>query len=197
MKANAPSKIVYFTACFFAIGFNFLDEQALLSYSKSIVLPSIFVYYLITNNYKIDIVRGGVFLFCFIGDIFNFLKLVNSPICALISFLCAYLFLLKLVIDDFKNLKLVKKDILSILIIMFVISTICFTVLSLKFEKMELDFSAYVIYGIILSLLGFFSIVNYIKRGSYAFFNLIVMVTCFIITDIFFILNNFYLKLNN
>jgi len=195
MKANAPSLIVYFTACFFAIGFNFLEELALLSYFKSIVLPSIFVYYLITNNYKIDMVKGGIFLFCFIGDIFNFLKLDNSAIFALISFLCAYLFLLKLVFDDFKKLNLVKKDVLSILIIMFAIGIICFTVLSLKFEKMMLDFSAYIIYGITLSLLSFFSVVNYIKRGSYAFFNLVVMVTCFIISDIFFILDNFYLKL--
>lgn len=196
MKANTPSLIVYFTACIFAIGFNFLGEQALVSYSKSIIVPSIFVYYLVTNNYKIDIIKGGIFLLCFIGDVFNFLNLNDSEIGALISFLFVYLLLLKLVLDDFRKLKFDKDDIAAILILIFLISIICITVLSLKFEKIQLDFSFYIIYGIILSLLSFFSIANYIKRGSYAFSNLVLMVACFIISDIFFMLNNFYLKLS-
>lgn len=196
MKANSPSLIVYFAVCLFTIGSNLLGEYVLVSYAKAVLIPSIFIYYLITNNYKIDIIKGGIFIFCFIGDILNFLKLDESTILALISFLCAYLFLLKLVIDDFRKLRLNEKDIVSTLVVMFLISLICITVLSLKFEKMKLDFSIYIMYGVVLSFLSFFSIVNYMKRGSYAFFNLILMAICFIISDIFFILNNFYIKLS-
>ncbi|OOG71627.1 hypothetical protein B0E44_09975 [Flavobacterium sp. A45] len=47
-------------------------------------------------------------------------------------------------------------------------------------------------FGIILSVLSIISIINYIKKGSYAFFNSMLMCLCFIITDIFFVLYKFY-----
>ncbi len=195
MKANLPSLIVYFAACLFVIGFNFLGDQTYVNYSRSFIVPAIFVYYLITNNYKIDLIKGGIFLFSFIGDIFNILKIEESPIGALISFLISYLLLLKLIIDDFRRIRLDKNDVLSMLVITVAISIIAFSVLSLKFEDMQLDFSVYVIYGLTLSLLSLLSIMNYMKKGTYAFFNLIITITCFLISDIFFILNSFYLKL--
>ena len=54
MKANTPSLILYFLACILTILFNLTGHETLLQYAKSLVVPSIFIYYLTTNNYKIE-----------------------------------------------------------------------------------------------------------------------------------------------
>ena len=111
------------------------------------------------------------------------------------SFLCilaVYVLLLYLAQKDFKFLKFSYKDSVSIFILILGIGAICYSVLNLELENLELDFSLYVAFGIILSVLSIISIINYIKKGSYAFFNSMLMCLCFIITDIFFVLYKFY-----
>lgn len=139
--------------------------------------------------------KALVFLFCFIGDIFNLLNFSISALGALLSFLVVNLLLLKLSYDDFRSLKFGERDRFPILITFLFIATICTSVLSLQFENMVLDFLLYVIYGIVLSLLTFVSITNYIKKPNYAFLNLAIMCLCFLISDAFFLINKFYLSL--
>lgn len=195
MKANRPSLIFYFIACALVVFFKITEDDSLVLYTKSIIIPLIFMYYSITNNYKIDRVKGLIFLFCFIGDIFNLMQFNDSGLGALLSFLFVNILLLKLAVDDFKYLKLKKEDNIPMLVSFFFIATICTSILSLNFERMKLDFSFYVLYGIILSLLTFFSIINYLKKGNYTFFCLVVMCGCSMISDVFFIINKFYLNL--
>lgn len=195
MKANSPSLFLYFTACALVVFFKALEQDSYVLYAKSIIIPSLFIYYLITNNYKIAGVKVLIFLFCFIGDIFNLLNFSDSGIGALLSFLFVYLLLLKLSVDDFRYLKFEKEDSVPILVLFFFIATICFTILSLKFERMKLDFSFYVFYGITLSLLSFFSISNFLKKGNYYYLNLTLMCVCFMISDAFFMIYKFYLNL--
>lgn len=70
MKASTPSLILYFSACILTVLFDLLGQESLVLYANSIVVPSIFIYYLTTNNYKIDLIKASVFLFSFIGDVF-------------------------------------------------------------------------------------------------------------------------------
>ncbi|SHG18167.1 YhhN-like protein [Flavobacterium fluvii] len=195
MKTNTPSLFFYFIACALVVFFKITEDDSLVLYTKSIIVPLIFMYYLITNNYKINWTKGLVFLFCFIGDIFNLLQFNDSGLGALLSFMLVYVLLLKLAVDDFKYLKLNKEDCVPMLVSFFFIATICTSILSLNFERMKLDFSLYILYGITLSLLCFFSIINYLKKVNYTFFCLIVMCGCFMISDVFFVINKFYLNL--
>lgn len=195
MKCDRPSLCLYFAACILVMLFKILRWDACMLYAKSIIIPLIFIYYFIANNYKITCLRALIFLFCFIGDIFNLLKFEISALGALCFFLIANLLLLKLSFDDFRNLKFDKNDRFPILISFLFIAAICISVLSLQFENMVFDFSLYVIYGIVLSFLIFISITNYIKKTNYAFLNLSIMCLCFLISDVFFIINKFYLSL--
>jgi len=195
MNLNRPSLILYFSACILVVIFKILEYDLCVLYTKSIIIPFVFIYYLITNEYKISLIKAMVFLFCFIGDIFNLLNFDISPLGALLSFLVVYLLLLKISYDDFRRFKFNKSDRLQILISFFFIAIISTSILSLKFEKMKVDLSLYIIYGITLSLLIFVSIANYIKRPNYAFLNLVIMCVCFMISDIFFVINKFYLSL--
>lgn len=195
MKPNTPSLLLYFTACLFVVLFKLLEYDSYVLYAKSIIIPLLFIYYLITNEYKISMIKVMIFLFCFIGDIFNLLNFDISPLVALFSFLLVYFLLMKLSYDDFRRLKFNKNDNLSIFFLLLFITIISASILSLKFEKMEIDFSLYVIYGITLSVLTFFCSVNYIKKQNYAFLNLLIMCLCFMISDIFYFINKFYFSL--
>lgn len=195
MKANLPSLIFYFFACTLVIFFKITENDALVLYTKSIIVPLIFIYYLITNDYKISVIKALVFLFCFIGDLFNMLQFNDSGLGALLSFLLVYILLLKMAIDDFKYSKFNRGDRLPMLISFFFIAAICISILSLNFERMKLNFSLYILYGVILSVLTFFSIINYLKKGNYTFFCLVVLCGCSIISDAFFVINKFYLNL--
>lgn len=195
MNLNKPSLILYFTACIFVVFFKISEYELFVLYTKSVIIPLLFIYYLITNEYTISWIKAMVFLFCFIGDIFNLLNFDISALGALLSFLLVYLLLLKLSFDDFRRLILNRNHGIPLLVLFFFLATICITILSLKFERMEIDFSLYLIYGTTLSILSFFSIANYMVKGNYGFLNLVIMCVCFMISDIFFVINKFYLSL--
>jgi cytochrome c oxidase subunit IV len=69
-------------------------------------------------------------------------------------------------------------------------------VLSLKLEKVDFSFSIFVVYAIILGLLCVLSTISYIKKHTAIFLNLVLMACCFLISDIFYVLNYFYLSLS-
>lgn len=195
MNLNRPSLILYFTASVLVVFFKILRWDSYVLYTKLSIIPLLFIYYFNASNYKITRVKALIFLFCFIGDIFNLFNFDISPLGALLSFLLVNLLLLKLSYTDFRNLKFNEKDRFPILISFLFIAAICISVLSLQFENMVFDFSLYVIYGIVLSLLIFISITNYIKKLNYVFLNLAIMCICFLISDVFFMINKFYLSL--
>jgi hypothetical protein len=195
MKPNRPSLVLYFTACSLLMIFKLLEYDSYVVYAKSVIIPLIFIYYFITNNYKITICKSLVFLFCFIGDVFNLLNFNISPLGALLSFLIVNLLLLKLTYDDFKSLKFNERDRIPILILLLFVVLICFSVLNLQFENMVFNFSLYVIYSIILAIFIFLAITNYIKKPNIAFLNLVVFCVCSMVSDTFFIINKFYLGL--
>jgi hypothetical protein len=192
MKASTPSLILFIVTSILAIFFKLLDHDTLVLYAKSIVIPSLFIYYLVSNNYKITFLKALIFLLFFIRDVFNTLKINETAMGSFLCVLGVYVLLLYLAQKDFKILKFSYNDSLSIFVLIFGITTICYSVLNLKLENLELDFSLYVVFGIILSVLSVVSILNYLKNGSYAFFNAMLMCICFIITDIFFVLYKFY-----
>ncbi|HKO77367.1 MAG TPA: hypothetical protein VJU52_09125 [Flavobacterium sp.] len=192
MKASTPSLILFFATSVLVVLFKLLDYEGLVLYGKSIIIPSLFIYYLVSNNYKITIFKGLFFLLLFVRDIFTTLNISESAMGSFLCVLAVYVLLLYLGQKDFKRLIFSYRDSMSIFILILGIGTICYSVLNLKLENLELDFSLYVVFGIILSVLGIVSIINYIKNGSYAFFNAMLMCICFIITDIFFVLYKFY-----
>jgi hypothetical protein len=192
MKASTPSLILFFVTSALVVIFKLLDYEGLVLCGKSIIIPSLFIYYLVSNNYKITFFKGLIFLLLFVRDIFTTLNISESAMGSFLCVLAVYVLLLYLAQKDFKHLKFSYTDSFSVFILISGIAAICYSVLNLELENLELDFSLYVIFGIVLSVLSVISIINYIKSGSYAFFNAMLMCICFIITDIFFVLYKFY-----
>lgn len=195
MKLNKPSLILYFIVFALVVLFKILGWNAYVLYAKSLIIPLLFVYYFITNNYSISWLKALILLLCFIGDLFNLLQFEISPLGALISFLLAYVLLLKLAFDDFRGLKFNERDHIPIFVLFVFVAVIFISILSLNFENMIYDISLYVIYGIVLSVLVFISLVNFIKNPNNAFMNLLLMCVGSMVSDVFFVINSFYLSL--
>ena len=192
MKASTPSLILFFVTSVLTFIFKILGNNDLVLYVGSIIIPSLFIYYLVSNNYKISFLKVLIFLLLFMREVFDALNSSESPMGSFLCVLVVYVLLLYFAHKDFKQLKFTFQDSISIFILICGISAICYSVLNLKLENLDLDFSLYVGFGIILSIFSIVSIINYIKSSSYAFFNAMLMCICFIITDIFFVIYKFY-----
>lgn len=192
MKASTPSLILFFITSVSTVIFKLLDFDIMVLFTKSIIIPSLFIFYFVSNNYKITFLKTLIFLMLFVRDVFNTLNIKESPLGSFLCVMIVYVFLLYLALKDFKYLKFYFKDTVSIFLLILAIGSICYSVLNLKLENLELDFWLYVVFGIILSLLSIISIINYNKNDNYTFYNAMLMCICFIVTDIFFVVYKFY-----
>lgn len=196
MKANIPSLIIYILAAAAALIFSLIGDNLLLTYAKAIVVSSAFIYYFITNNYKIEITKIIIFILSFIGEIIVLLENKNAIVIMIFCFLTVYSILLKNIVNDFLKMKIQKKDFTNILVSTILIILLIVMVLSLKLEKVDFSFSIFVVYAIVIGLLCVLSTISYIKKNTSVFLNLVLMAYCFLISDIFFVLNYFYLSLS-
>lgn len=192
MKANTPSLILFFVTSVLAIIFKLLNYDQLVLYVKSIVIPSLFIYYFVSNNYKISFLKAMIFLLFFAREVFLILQIQESAMGAFLCVLLVYILLLFMSLQEIKRIKFSFNDTASVFLLIIGVGAICYSVLSLKLENLELDFSLYVLFGVVLSTLGIISILNYIKSASIIFFNSMLMCVCFMISDIFFVVYKFY-----
>ncbi|WP_083572255.1 lysoplasmalogenase family protein [Flavobacterium johnsoniae] len=161
-------------------------------YAKAIVLPAIFIYFLISNEFKIKKTESFIFLFCFIGQVFDLMDVEVSEIGGVISFLVVYSLIMLLFIREHERIKLVKKDILPISIVVVFIVYLLISVLSMKFDNMQKFNIIFVLYGIILSLISYFSFVSYITKGTFITLLMSLMSVSYIFSDIFYIFNEYF-----
>ncbi|OXE95207.1 hypothetical protein B0A63_25270 [Flavobacterium johnsoniae UW101] len=192
MKANKPSLILFFLSLLFTIIFDCTKQDFMAIYAKAIVLPAIFIYFFISNEFKIKKTEGLIFLFCFVGQVFDLMDVEVSEIGGVISFLVVYSLILLLFIREHERIKLVKKDILPISIVVVFIVYLLISVLSMKFDNMQKFNIIYVLYGIVLSLISYFSFVSYITKGTFITLLMSLMAVSYIFSDIFYIFNEYF-----
>ena len=195
MKANTPSLIFYFAACIFTVLFTIMEQQALVLYAKSLVVPSIFVYYFVTNNYKIDYLKGFIFIFAFIGDVVILTQESYSETVSVVSFLTVYVFLLTYIIKHFRKIKYSEKTIFLTIGLIAFMAYLTISILSLELAKMQTDFSIIIVYSILLSLIICISVINYVTKNNFTSLSLLLMSICFLFSDIFYVINGFYMSL--
>jgi hypothetical protein len=192
MKANKPSLILYFLALLFTIIYDWAEQDFLAIYAKAIVLPAIFFYFLISNESKIEKTEVFVFLFCFIGQVFDLMDVEVSEIGGVLSFLVVYMLLLKIFIADREKIKLTKRDILPVSIVIIFIVYLLISVLSLQSDNMKKYNALYTFYGIILSIMSYFCFIRYITKGTHIALIMSLMAVCYIFSDIFYIFNEYF-----
>jgi hypothetical protein len=192
MKANKPSLILYFLALLFTIIFDCAEQEYIAIYAKAIVLPAIFFYFFVSSEFKIGKTEACVFLFCFVGQVFDLMDVEVSEIGGVLSFLIVYLLLLKLFIIEREKIKLTQKDILPISIVVIFIVYLLVSVLSLQSDNMKKFNALYTFYGIVLSVMSYFCFVRYITKGTHIALIMSLMAVCYIFSDIFYIFNEYF-----
>ena len=192
MKANKPSLILYFLALLLTIIFDWTGQDFLAMYAKAIVLPAIFFYFFISSEFKIGKTEAFIFLFCFVGQVFDLMDVEVSEIGGVLSFLVVYLLILKLFIVEREKIKLAKKDILPVSIVVIFIVYLLVSVLSLQSDNMKRFSLLYTFYGIVLSVMSCFCFVRYITKGTYIALIMSLMAICYIFSDIFYIFNEYF-----
>lgn len=189
MKANKPSLILFFLALLCTIIFDWTEQDFFATYAKAIVLPAIFIYFLITNEYRIRKTEAFIFLFCFIGQVYD---LMDVEIGGVLSFLVVYILIVTIFIREHEKIILTKKDILPVSIVVIFIVYLLVSVLSLQFDNMKKFNVIYTIYGIILSILSYYSFVSYITKGTQITLLMSLMAMSYIFSDIFYIFNEYF-----
>lgn len=161
-------------------------------YAKAIVVPAIFIYFLISSELNIGKTEGVIFLFCFIGQVFNLMDVESSEIGGVLCFLVVYLLIVSIYFREHQKIKLAKKDILPVSIIVIFIVYLLISVLGMQFDNMKHFSIIYTFYGIVLSVLSYFSFVSYITKGTHLTLLMSLMAISYIFSDIFYIFNEYF-----
>ncbi|HEY1193843.1 hypothetical protein [Flavobacterium sp.] len=189
MKANKPSLILFFFALLCTIIFDWAQQDFFATYAKAIVLPAIFIYFLISSEFQIGKTEGVIFFFCFVGQVSD---LMDIELGGVFSFLIVYSLLIFIFIREHEKIHLTKRDILPISIVVVFIVYLLISVLSLKLDNMMRFNFVYILYGIVLSIMSYFCFVNYITKGTHIALLMSLMAVSYIFSDIFYIFNEYF-----
>ncbi|WP_125722877.1 hypothetical protein [Flavobacterium ustbae] len=192
MKPNKPSLILFFLALFCTIIFDWTGQDFFATYAKAIVLPAIFIYFLISSEFKIGKTEGFIFFFCFVGQVYDLMDVESSEIGGVFSFLIVYSLIVTLFIREHERIKLTRRDILPISIVVVFLVYLLVSVLSLQLDSMRKFILIYTVYGIVLSLLSYFCFVSYITKGTHIALLMSLMAISYIFSDIFYIFNEYF-----
>lgn len=192
MKPNKPSLILFFLALLCTIIFDWTEQDFLATYAKAIVLPAIFIYFLISSEFKIGKTEGVIFFFCFVGQVYDLMAVESSEIGGVICFLIVYLLIVKIFLREHERIKLTKRDILPISIVVVFIVYLLISVLSLQLDNMRKFNFLYTFYGIVLSVMSYFCFVSYITKGTHITLLMSLMAISYIFSDIFYIFNEYF-----
>jgi len=191
MKANKPSLILFFLALLCTIIFDCTQQNNFAIYAKAVVLPAIFIYFLISSEFKISKTESLIFLFS-LYQVFDLMAVEVSEIGGVLCFLVVYLLIVTLFIRKYEKIKLTKKDILPVSIVIVFIVYLLVSVLSLQFDNVKEFNIVYAFYGIVLSVLSYFSFVSYITKGTQITLIMSLMAISYIFSDIFYIFNRYF-----
>ncbi|AXB57395.1 lysoplasmalogenase family protein [Flavobacterium fluviale] len=192
MTANKPSLILFFLALLCTIIFDYTEQEFFATYAKAIVLPAIFIYFLISSEFKIGKSEGVIFFFCFVGQVYDLMEIDSSEIGGVISFLIVYLLIVRIFFREHERIKLRKRDILPISIVVILIVYLLVSVLSLQLDNMKRFNFLYTFYGIVLSTLSCYCFVSYITKGTHITLLMSLMAVSYIFSDIFYIFNQYF-----
>ena len=169
----------------------FFNLELLELISKPAIIPSIVMYYFFENKRKYNLAfLTSLFLF-FTGDMLYMLKIDELYYFGLLVFSIPYLFVIFFVIKDILLIKrnVGKQNDFTFLVILVILSILLCTVLSYLEIKSTLEFIIFLFLGLQLVTMGVLTSIVYYNEANKQSFFLILAVSTFIMSDLFFILN--------
>ena len=192
MKQINEALVLYFTLCIVVVVSFIFKYDTFGAIVKMFLVPIIFYYYYI-NTKKINWLLTSILFFCFIGNILGMFEVfVSNVYIMMIPFFISYVLFLLLGIQDITKIKIKKLEFVIILLVTVFMFYIYFNVINLLTDDYKGFFVSFSIYGFVLVLAAIISTINILfNNRSYDLYYLFVIL-CFMISDIFYVINNFY-----
>lgn len=163
---------------------------------KPVIVPIIFVYYLYKTNFKLRGTFTSILILSFASDMTTVFEIEKKQIFILIlNFVINLLFLKSFLKDYYKLNNIDFRQIMNgffIMISLMILVVVCLTMMpNLSMSEMVY----YLFYGLVLSLMATVAISNNMLNDNLKIFYALLVSISFIITDVFYVLYNFYLPM--
>ncbi|MGX7666161.1 lysoplasmalogenase family protein [Flavobacterium pedocola] len=197
--SGKPALILYFSVTILfmvSLVFN-MEELALLT--KPVIIPSIFFYYMQKKKGNLNWYYFICSLIFFVGDMLVLVDAEHAFQIIVPIFIVAYSLFLKVLIDDSMQIRLSEirsPHLFAILLCLFLLLYLFISSLDLLMDIQERSIWLLVIYGTVLLLIGFLSSLNYIIKPTRLSLLMILTTLCFVISDVFYVLNKYFLEVN-
>ena len=189
VKVNS-ALFLYFAAILLYVVAVLIGSDNLELFSKPIIIPSIYYFYYTSVKGKISYLFTFSVLSYFIGEILFLLNQDDFLVSSLVFFGIPYIIITFFLAQDFLfYLKIKKYDVnnISFYIILMLLFYLLYNVLSFINETSQIEFSIYIIYGILLLVMGLLSFLIQFNFNNKAISFMVLMVVFFIISDLFYI----------
>lgn len=195
MKLNYPALVIYVVASAITIISMIIGCDSLTFFVKPIIVPAIFFYYLQRNKYVVNWLFFLAVASSYASDMIVLLEHKNDQVVITLLNMITYLVMLYYVVHDLSIKKIgVQKAVYFVANLLSFLG-IVYIMLSLMTEMNSVSLTMYVVYGFIISLLASLAIINQITTHNLKTFYGLVMCICFVTTDVFYVVYNFYMNM--
>ncbi len=195
MKKYNPSLFLYLFASFFAIIGIVIGNEIITLLMKPMIVPAILYYYLQIKKGKINWLCLIMLYSSFTSDMLVLFDFPDGYIpIALLNMFC-YLIFIYFVIKDISLINMSSIRFLYFTLIIIGCVTIMCVVLGLMSDLDNFSNNLYIIYGIVLCILASIIGFNHLNQQNEKTFYALIMCICFITSDVFYAVYNFYLNL--
>lgn len=195
MKSKYPSLILYTIASVVTIITTILDCDWLTFFIKPIIVPAIFYYYLQRNDFKIDGLFFLGLLSSYASDVIVLLNLENHQVIITLLNLLTYVIMLYYVVHDFLAKKIGLQKIVCFSGNLLSFLAVVYIMMTLISDISTVTRTIYIVYGFVLSVLASLAIINHVGTHNLRTFYGLIMCVCFVTTDVFYIVYNFYVNM--
>lgn len=195
MKDSRPSLILFIVAGTLALVAKVFQMEELMIAVKPMVIPAIFYYYLQTKPMKVNLLFSLALWLFFMSDMVMVLFPMTGMPWIMITSMFSYLILIGFALYDRASIKFSVFNVVFITLLLILLGYFTFTILSLNVESIVLHYGMYLAYGIVLTSLAVISAANYLSDNSVVFLHLSCMALCMVVSDLFFCIYRFVIKL--
>ncbi len=196
MKSSAsPALVLFFIASCLSIVGVFFKIDSLVLVMKPVIVPSICYYYLQKEEFKVNWLFFLAIFCSFISDMIVLFKLPEGDFSIAIFNILLYLIWIYFLLKDMGVKMVNPKFIFYFVFIVLSFFSITYTVLGLMSSLDDFMINVYMVYGCVLSVLSSIAVFNHFLKLTEKTFYGLIMCFCFIISDVFFAIYNFYLKM--
>lgn len=188
MRTERPAIVLYFAACILAVIATVMHSETLLIFSKPVVIPAIFFYYLSVKKAEFNAWYAIFLLLTFIGDSIVLLDLENETIYIMVPYVLSYLILLYFISVDVGKLRFSSSGLAVALFVFGLLMATAFTLIQFFHEGCRPLAIPVLVYGAILGLQGGLAAYHFHVSATNMSFYLAMSALFNCVSDVFYVI---------